>query len=289
MSRKPIDPQIYSVCSPPGEEIATTIARGGVATPFPYKLHVMLDAMETEASRGDTDGTSIVRWQPHGRAFKVLQPRRFVEEIMPCFFNQTKYASFQRQLNLYGFSRITNEGPDKGAVHHPCFVRGQKDLVKGMIRRKIKGTKFRRIVAPEDQPNFYNHHQTTKSQADEAATNTSIVVSPSSSLSTKQEISSRSSPFVPKEYLAVPPPFSATTKPVYSGPLPYKEQERPKTLKEQLDSAKALLDRCDKEDSRHQYLYSYNIDEDRVHPYLSYNRHRQNERSHHSYHHHLIH
>uniref|UniRef100_A0A7S4AJY1 HSF-type DNA-binding domain-containing protein n=1 Tax=Pseudo-nitzschia australis TaxID=44445 RepID=A0A7S4AJY1_9STRA len=137
---------------------SSSIAKGGVATPFPYKLHIMLEAMEAEAARGDdTGGNSIVCWQPHGKAFKVHKPRRFVEEIMPHFFNQTKYASFQRQLNLYGFSRITNMGPDKGAVHHPCFVRNQRHLVKNMVRRKIKGTKFRRIVAPADQPNFYHH------------------------------------------------------------------------------------------------------------------------------------
>lgn len=134
-----------------------SISRGGVVTPFPYKLHMMLNAMDVEAARGDTDGSnkSIVSWQPHGRAFKVHKPKEFVDRIMPHFFNQNKYASFQRQLNLYGFSRITNVGPDKGAVYHHCFVRNQRNLVKGMVRRKVKGTKFRRIVSPEDQPNFY--------------------------------------------------------------------------------------------------------------------------------------
>ena len=108
----------------------------------------MLDAMD----KGDK---SIVCWQPHGRAFRVPKPKDFVQQVMSHFFNQTKYASFQRQLNLYGFSRLTH-GPDKGAYYHNCFVRGKRHLCKGMIRQKIKGTKVRKSLSPEDEPNFYD-------------------------------------------------------------------------------------------------------------------------------------
>jgi len=125
------------------------IAKGGVLTPFPWKLHMMLDAMD------ETRDTSIVCWLPHGKAFMVHKPKSFVEEVMPFHFHQTKYASFQRQLNLYGFSRLTH-GPDKGAYYHRLFVRGQRDLCKGMVRQKIKGTKVRKTIAPEAEPNFYN-------------------------------------------------------------------------------------------------------------------------------------
>jgi len=101
------------------------------------------------------DKEHIVSWQPHGRSFTVHKPKEFVEKIMPTYFNQTKYASFQRQLNLYGFCRLT-QGPDKGAYLHKCFVRGEQGLCRGMIRRKIKGTKVRRTLAPEEEPNFYS-------------------------------------------------------------------------------------------------------------------------------------
>ena len=51
--------------------------RGGVAIPFPEKLHYMLSQMEK-------NGTShIVNWQPHGRCFVVHKPKEFVEDIMP--------------------------------------------------------------------------------------------------------------------------------------------------------------------------------------------------------------
>lgn len=70
------------------------------------------------------------------------------------FFFGPQYASFQRQLNLYGFSRLSH-GKDKGAYYHMCFVRGQRNLCRNMVRQKIKGTKVRRSLSPEEEPNFY--------------------------------------------------------------------------------------------------------------------------------------
>jgi hypothetical protein len=83
--------------------------RGGVTEPFPEKLHRMLEAAERE---GVAD---VVSFFSHGRAFAIHKPRRFVNEIMPRFFRQTRLTSFQRQLNLYGFRRIS-QGPDNGGT-----------------------------------------------------------------------------------------------------------------------------------------------------------------------------
>ena len=53
--------------------------RGGVAVPFPEKLHYMLSRMEDEST------ADIVAWQPHGRCFIVRKPGDFVEKIMPRY------------------------------------------------------------------------------------------------------------------------------------------------------------------------------------------------------------
>jgi hypothetical protein len=165
----------YSDASSSGGEerdddpVDKSIAKGGVTTPFPWKLHDMLDAMDRE---GDL---SIVCWQPHGRAFMVHKPKEFVDQIMLHYFNQTKYASFQRQLNLYGFARLSH-GVDKNSYYHPCFVRGERDLCRGMIRLKVKGTKVRRSLTPEEEPNFYdeqwNRPKTNRASSPTAGANT---------------------------------------------------------------------------------------------------------------------
>jgi len=122
--------------------------RGGVAIAFPLKLHAVLLQVEV-------DGLShIVSWQPHGRCFVIHKPKEFVDLVMPQYFRQTKLTSFQRQLNLYGFQRLTR-GPDAGGYYHECFLRGKEFLCKKMTRTKVKGTKFKAASSPEQEPDFY--------------------------------------------------------------------------------------------------------------------------------------
>ena len=117
--------------------------RGGVTHPFPVKLHALLDNNPHE---------EIISWQPHGRAFLLHSPDEFQKVIMPKHFKQTKIPSFTRQLNLYGFNRLTS-GPDKGAYYHDLFMRGRAELCTQMLRTRVKG-KFKK-VDPQSEPNFY--------------------------------------------------------------------------------------------------------------------------------------
>lgn len=124
-------------------------ARGGKGIPFPLKLHQMLDEVENAGL------TSIVSWRSHGRAFMVHKRVDFVECVLPVYFQQNKFASFQRQLNLYGFSRISC-GKDKGAYYHESFLRGRQLLATEMVRTKIKGNSTRSCSNPYAEPNFYS-------------------------------------------------------------------------------------------------------------------------------------
>ena len=132
------------------EKIKPTIARGGITLPFPVKLYKMLDHIHNK----EPELADIVSWQPHGRSFLVHEPKAFADNVLAMFFQQKKYASFQRQLNLYGFSRIT-KGPDRGSYYHELFLRGKEFLCRGIIRSKIKGTGARMKSNPDAEPNFY--------------------------------------------------------------------------------------------------------------------------------------
>ena len=118
--------------------------RGGVAVPFPDKLHHMLTQVERE------DLSHIVSWQAHGRCFVVHNAKEFVATIMPKFFRQTKLTSFQRQLNLYGFCRLTS-GRDRGGYYHELFLYGRPFLCKQMMRTRIKGTGIKAASSPNTE------------------------------------------------------------------------------------------------------------------------------------------
>jgi len=106
--------------------------------PFPFKLHAILDNAPTEGY------DSIVSWDREcENGFKVHDREAFVNHIIPIFFKHSKYRSFQRMLNMWGFERI-REGPSKGVYTHEHFQRGNQALCNLMTCQKTK----RRHTAP---------------------------------------------------------------------------------------------------------------------------------------------
>lgn len=80
---------------------------------FPVKLYAILAQKEFN---------EIITWQPHGRAWKVLEPQSFERLVMPLFFEYSNYHSFNRLVNAWSFRRISS-GPDRGSYYHEvCIV-----------------------------------------------------------------------------------------------------------------------------------------------------------------------
>ena len=151
---------------------------GGVVQPFPGKVSSLMDFREhilcsiidshlvsnilmfilqlmDVLDRSDLLDT--ICWMPHGRAFIVKKPKLFAVDVLPRFFKQTKYLSFTRQLNLWGFKRIT-KGLDGGAYYHELFLRGRPYLAMRMKRHKVKGTGIKLTPNPKDEPLFYRDY-----------------------------------------------------------------------------------------------------------------------------------
>ena len=64
----------------------------------------------------------------------------------------SKLRSFQRQLNLWGFKRISKNGPDKDAYYHEHFIRGHPEYMDKMVRIKIKGNATSPPIPPCSPP-----------------------------------------------------------------------------------------------------------------------------------------
>ena len=105
--------------------------------------------------------------------------------MLPLWFRQSKFASFQRQLNLYGFQRLTqgthfftsrcvpfltlplpcsqndflfvSSGRDKNAYYHEYFLRGRPLLATKINRTKVKGKGARKASSPETEPRLYDY------------------------------------------------------------------------------------------------------------------------------------
>ena len=95
----------------PAQVMSTTTTRsshsGSKSETFPYRLYKMI---EDAHAAGNSD---IIHFMPHGRAFIVDDHDKLVGKLLGRYFNQSKYVSFQRQLNIYGFQKLT-VGTDQG-------------------------------------------------------------------------------------------------------------------------------------------------------------------------------
>jgi len=110
---------------------------------FPMKLYDMLS---------NPDNQHAISWMPHGRSWKVRQKDVFMRTICPQYFSQSKFESFIRQANGWGFRRIRKEGPDRNSYYHELFLRGKPELMRAMSR-PLPGQKASQEVG---DPNFYN-------------------------------------------------------------------------------------------------------------------------------------
>ena len=49
--------------------------------------------------------TELIRWSDRGDSFVVLDEDEFAKTLIPELFKHNNYASFVRQLNMYGFHK----------------------------------------------------------------------------------------------------------------------------------------------------------------------------------------
>ncbi|KAL8857809.1 MAG: hypothetical protein Q9178_005709 [Gyalolechia marmorata] len=99
--------------------------------PFVQKLGSFLD---------ESRNTDLIRWSESGDSFVVIDEEEFARTLIPELFKHKNYASFVRQLNMYGFhkkvglsdnsmraSERKNKSPSE--YYNPYFKRGRPNLL----------------------------------------------------------------------------------------------------------------------------------------------------------------
>jgi hypothetical protein len=107
----------------------------------------------------DPKSSEAIQWQPHGRAWKVINKEKLVEEVIPRYFVQTKYESFARQCSGWGFKRLHQPGPDYHCYYHECFLEGMPDLTRMM--KRVEPRQGRALPNADSEPNFYEMVRST--------------------------------------------------------------------------------------------------------------------------------
>lgn len=141
---------------------------------FPTRLHDLLDKAEEQ---GYDD---VISWHRDG-GFKIHDKEKLLP-ILHLSFRITKFKSFLRQLQAWGFHRV-HCGPDKGLCTHELFKRGERSLLAGM-KRKYSSSGSNSCVAAKNSATIAANSTTTTTVTDVPKAEASFParISPSPSL-----------------------------------------------------------------------------------------------------------
>jgi HSF-type DNA-binding len=112
---------------------------------FPPRLFRLLDRAEEEGFN------HVISWQLHGRCFAVHGQEAFKRMLPVLMPGMTQWKSFQRQLRVWGFTRLT-EGRDSNGYYHELFLRYRPHLLCRMRRHSHARDRDNEPT----MPNFYS-------------------------------------------------------------------------------------------------------------------------------------
>lgn len=94
----------------------------------------------------DNANHEYIRWNEDGESFQVVHREEFMKKILPKYFKHNNFASFVRQLNMYGWHKVQdiNSGSlkeERGQEEilqfkNPYFIKGREDLLDNIVRNK---------------------------------------------------------------------------------------------------------------------------------------------------------
>ncbi|XP_009363199.1 heat stress transcription factor B-3 [Pyrus x bretschneideri] len=97
--------------------------------PFLLKTYMLVEDPATD---------DVISWNDDGSAFVVWQTAEFARDLLPTLFKHSNFSSFVRQLNTYGFRKVST---NRWEFCNDKFRKGEKDQLCDIRRRKAWATK----------------------------------------------------------------------------------------------------------------------------------------------------
>jgi hypothetical protein len=113
-------------------ELSAINSKPFLADTFPSKTFLVIDFCEK-------NDPNVAGWSDDGTTIIVKDPETFALSHLPRYFKHSNFASFVRQVNIYGWQKVKDHDSSDGSVafHHDSFQRGRPDLL-GDIKRSYK-------------------------------------------------------------------------------------------------------------------------------------------------------
>ncbi|KAJ3038871.1 stress-responsive transcription factor hsf1, partial [Rhizophlyctis rosea] len=128
------EPGKAKLTSLPKSKLSASIIKDVPA--FLYKLYNMVDDPSTD---------ELIHWGEDGTTFIVQRHEDLARDVLPRFFKHNNFASFVRQLNMYGFHKVphlqqgvlqSDGEPERWEFQNDNFQRDQPNLLLLVSRKK---------------------------------------------------------------------------------------------------------------------------------------------------------
>ncbi|TMW60563.1 hypothetical protein Poli38472_000605 [Pythium oligandrum] len=113
--------------------ITSEMLKRGWIAPFLLHLHQMLRR----------ENPSIIRWTEDGMAFQILDKEAVTNQILPKYFKNKNFASFQRQLNYFGFRKWSKARAEYPTYSREHFTRDNYSAMS-LVKRQSKKSRKRK-------------------------------------------------------------------------------------------------------------------------------------------------
>lgn len=119
----------------------------GLAIKFPEILMNMIN---------DEQNSFAITWVGDGRSFAITNRKKLASIVLPRYFKQSKYTSFTRRLNRWGFTCFIS-GPDTCIYSHQLFNRDKPDLCEYMSASMNDKKRFNKKTLSQDAHTYIPH------------------------------------------------------------------------------------------------------------------------------------
>lgn len=121
-------------------------------TPFLKKTYAMVDDSQTD---------SVISWSESGMSFVIWDHHNFSADILSKHFKHCNFSSFIRQLNTYGFKKLSS---DQWEYAVEGFQKGKDDLLKNIKRRRHRSDHH--VLRDEKSSRLSFHSERLKQEAE---------------------------------------------------------------------------------------------------------------------------
>ena len=100
---------------------------------------------------------NYIEWSQDGNSFRISDREQFTMQTLPQYFKHNNFASFIRQLNMYGFHKVQHIVGEEWEFTQEYFKKDKPDLMNLITRNQTKSS-------TSSQIGTIQYHQTSMQQ-----------------------------------------------------------------------------------------------------------------------------